>query len=113
MKKKKCNHISFWTIYTLVNFRRVFYKKKWLNFKCSHCKEECNLRINWRQKWDNLSIKSIWKYILWLLIPVLLIILVADNQMDFRYAILIVILYHFLAMFYIINYSKLLKIKAK
>jgi len=112
MENKKCNHKSFWEIYKIINFKKTFSKKDWVDFVCKACNKKCNLRWEWYNEMKKSPVKKYFTYFLWLLPAIILIILVAFKIMCSLTAIFIIIAYHFWAMFYIIK-SKRLKISKK
>ena len=110
MKNKKCSHIKFWQIYKIINFNKTFWKKKGREFKCEICHEKCKLKWKWYEKINN--IVRFFTYLLWLLPAIILILLVACGKLNFLIAILIITVFHFLAMYFIIN-SRRLQIEKK
>ena len=104
---KNCKHISFWNIYKVINFNKTFNSNNWITFKCDKCDTKCILKWKWYKKMKESFIKKILTYFLWLLPAIILIILVASWKIHFLLAISIIIAFHFVAMYYIINSDRL------
>lgn len=112
MPNKKCDHKSFWEIYKIINFRRTFSSKSWIDFKCKVCHKKCNAKWEWYNEMHKNPVKKYLTYFLWMLPAIILIFLVAFKFMCSFTAIIIIIIFHFWAMYYIIK-SKRLKITKK
>lgn len=109
---KKCNHVSFWDIYKVINFHKSFPGKSWREYDCTKCWKKCTLKWKWYKKMKKNPFIQFFTYFLWILPAIILIALVVYWALNYMTAIFIVSLYHFWAMYYIIN-SNRLKIKEK
>lgn len=110
MKAKNCKHNSFWQLYKVINFSRISNLDNGIKFKCSTCNTKCTLKWKWYIKMEKNNMKRIATYLLWLSPAAILIYLVATLKMNYLVAIGLIIIFHFAAMYYIINSDKL-KIK--
>jgi CXXC-20-CXXC protein len=102
MSLQKCPNckkkISFWKVYKKINKKR-FYSNHLL--KCNKC--DGKLSINLKNK---SFIERLLKAFAWMLLPILLIIIVALGLLNAFVAMVIVIIFHLIAMVYIIkNYN--------
>lgn len=91
-------HISWGKVYKKINKKR-FYGNHLL--KCPKCKYKLGIKLKKKS-----ILESMWKALLWMAFPILLIGLVALGNFSVLYAIILVILYHFMAMAYIISTYK-------
>lgn len=107
MKPKNCIHRSFWQIYKIINFNLKFYNKKWKKFICESCWEKCKLEWKGYKKLQKGWIKKYIIYFLWILPAIILIYLAVTQIITYICAILIITIFHFLAMSYIINSGRL------
>jgi hypothetical protein len=112
MWNKKCNHLSFWQIYKIINFNVKFIDKEWRVFKCNKCNKKCVLSWKWYKEMKKNGFNKAAIYFLWLLPALILMYKVANLELNYLIAILLVIIYHFWAMCYIID-SPRLKITEK
>jgi hypothetical protein len=86
---------SYWRIYKEINLKHF---SKWMSVKCDYCKEKMKIKIK-----DKSPIEMMKSWFLWMAFPILLILFVAFEIMDYKVAIFHVIVYHFLAMYIIIK----------
>ncbi|NDK08743.1 hypothetical protein EOM39_05900 [Candidatus Gracilibacteria bacterium] len=112
MKDKKCDHTSFWQVYWIINLHNIFSDEKGREFKCKNCKKKFAISRKGYKKINKNLIKRYGSYFLWLSPALILIYLVAFGYMHYLIAILLIIAFHFGAMYYIINSPKL-KIEEK
>jgi len=110
--KNKCNHKDFWNIYKVINFNKKFCEKHWREFKCETCWKKCILKWKWYNKLQKSRIKKYFVYFLWILPAIILIYLSIIQIISYLLAILIITIFHFVAMYYIV-YSDRLIIKEK
>ncbi len=110
MKEKACDHLSFWQVYKIINFNRIFNRKKWFNFVCEKCHKKCD--IVWKKSKKISFFVRVCSYFLWLFPALLLIISVILHYLDYKTAIVLITLFHFFAMYFIIN-SKYLVISSQ
>lgn len=107
MKEKRCKHISFWDIYKAINFGRFFARKWWIKIKCNDCGKMYLVKWKWYKKIKRSFIKSFLTWFMWMLPAFILIYLVATQVLHYMLAIILITIFHFWAMFYIINSRKL------
>lgn len=112
MKVKNCNHDSFWQLYRVINFSRFSNLDNGIKYKCDKCGAKCTLKWKWYMKMEENIMKKMATYLLWLSPGIILIFLVATLRLNYLVAILLIIIYHFAAMYYVINSGKL-KIKVR
>lgn len=103
----KCEHKSFWEMYKIINFKKTFSVEKWIDFQCSTCNKKCNVKWRGYNEMNENSIKKYFIYFLWLFPAIILIILVAAGVICSLIAIWLITFFHFWAMYYIINSSRL------
>ena len=108
MSKNKCTHKYFWGIYKIINFSKNFCEKAGSEFKCEKCNKKCVLKWKGCKKMKKSWIKKYITYFLWLLPAIVLIYLSVTQIISYLLAILLIIIFHFLAMFYVINSDKLI-----
>lgn len=99
MKDKACHTQSFWDIYKAINFKQT------KRFDCSWCGEP--LKIKWRKQDKSLSWR-ICSGFMWMSPAIALILLVVTGNMSALHAILLIILFHFAAMYFLINSGRLI-----
>ena len=107
MKIKNCKHNSFWEIYKVINFNKTFSAKNWVEFKCNNCNKKCIVKWKWYKKIMQNNVKRVFTYFLWLLPAIILIVLVANWNMNYLIAIWLITIFHFVSMIYIINSDRL------
>lgn len=112
MKSNNCNHASFWQLYKVINLSRFSNLDNGIKFRCSKCNTKCTLKWKWYMRMEKSIMKKIATYLLWLSPAILLIYLVATLKMNYLIAIWLIIIFHFAAMYYVINSDKL-KIKVR
>jgi hypothetical protein len=110
MKDKNCTHKSFWQIYKIINFNKTFCWENGREYRCELCNKKCVLKWKWYNKMKKNFVIRFITYLLWLSPAIILILLVAYWMLNFLVAILIITMFHFWAMYFIINSSRL-KIK--
>lgn len=94
-KCPKCKKKIPWgTVYEAIN-------RKEKHVKCPFCNKKEKFK-----KEKKSFIKALIQKFLWLSVPLLMIILVAMQKLSFIIAIDIVIIFHFISMYFIIKYSK-------
>jgi CXXC-20-CXXC protein len=106
MSLQKCPNckkkISFWKVYKKINKKR-FYSNHLL--KCNKCEAKLGIRLKKKS-----FIERLLKAFAWMLLPILLIISVALGNLNAFVAMGIVIIFHLIAMAYIIRTYKYNKI---
>lgn len=107
MKNKKCDHKNFWEIYKIINFNRTFWDENWRKFKCSKCNKKCILKWKWYKKMKKNPIKRFFTYFLWLIPGFLVIYLAFTQVISYICAIILITIFHFLAMYLIIKSDRL------
>lgn len=112
MSKKNCNHRSFWEIYKIINFNRTFCEEKGRKFTCSKCGKKCKLKWRGYKEMKKSGFKKYLTYFLWMLPAIILIFLSVTQIISYWSAILYIIIFHFWAMYFIVN-SDRLEIKCK
>lgn len=102
MSLQKCPNckkgIPWWKIYKNIN-KKKFYGNHLL--KCSKCKYKLGIKLKKKS-----ILKSIWEALLWMAFPIIMIVSVAIVNFNFLYAIVLVTIYHFIAMDYVIKTYK-------
>ncbi|MDD2566296.1 MAG: hypothetical protein PHZ26_05880 [Candidatus Gracilibacteria bacterium] len=92
----ECKKVNpYWNIYKAINFRGF---KKGMSMECTFCKENMIVDYDLKDK-RKLYIAGI----SWMALPILNIILAYFEVISYFFAILIVIAFHFSAMYYIIK----------
>nr|MDD3720368.1 hypothetical protein [Candidatus Gracilibacteria bacterium] len=89
---------NFWRIYKDINFYKF---KGGITIKCGFCKNKEKI---WKTK--GCSFIRILHGFLWMLPAFILIYLVVVGKINYLIAILLITIYHFLAMYYIIKFGK-------
>jgi TRAP-type C4-dicarboxylate transport system permease large subunit len=103
-KCPKCKKkIKFWKVYKKINKKR-FYSDHLLT--CHKCKAKLGIKLKQSSFW-----KSLLKAFAWMLLPILLIVSVALGNLNAFVAMWIVVVFHLLAMAYIIKTYKYNKVK--
>ena len=98
-KCPKCKKkIKFWRVYNKINKKR-FYADHLLT--CHKCKAKLSIKLKQTSFIKNL-LKAFW----WMLLPILLIISVALGNLNVFIAMWIVVVFHLVAMAYIIKTYK-------
>lgn len=108
MKDTACHTPSFWDIYKAINL------KKTKNFPCSWCGE--SLTVKWKKQ-QKTFIARLCRWVVWMSPAILLMLLVATDMIWYIHAIILITLFHFLAMYFLINSPRLvvknIKLKTK
>lgn len=99
MKDKACHTQSFWDLYKAINL------KTRRNFPCSWCEQP--LKIKWKKQAKTPAAK-LYSGLLWMSPAIILIAMVATGMMNYLHAIILIILFHFTAMYFIINSGRLI-----
>ncbi len=99
MKDKACHPQSFWDIYKAINFNRG------KSFDCSWCDGKCKLK--WKKQDKSFGARVL-SWFLWMSPAIILIALVATQNMSALHAIILIIAFHFAAMYFIINSWRLI-----
>lgn len=86
---------SYWRVYKNINLKH--YSKE-MSIKCEFCHEKMRLKIK-----EKNSCEKVKSWFFWMFLPLILILLVAIHKLNFIIAILAVIIYHFIAMYYLIK----------
>ena len=112
MKKQKCFHDDFWTVYKMINFSHSFNTEK----KCPNCNKKIAVKLKGYKKVENTPMMHLLSGIFWMM-PVFFILALASLYMDafpynYIWAVIALIAYHFAAMYYIIK-GPFLKVKVK
>jgi fatty-acid desaturase len=103
-KCPNCNKkIGFWKVYKKINKKR-FYSNHLL--KCHHCSAKLGIKLKKKSFTERLL-----KAFAWMSLPILLIISVALGNLNAFVAMGIVIVFHFVAMGYIITHYKYNNVK--
>lgn len=103
LKNNKCCHNDFWTVYKMINFSHSFDTQK----KCETCGKKISVHLRGYKKTQNTPMMHLLSGVFWMM-PVFFILAVASYYMEafplnYIVAILMLILYHFAAMYYIIK----------
>lgn len=112
VKKEKCCHDDFWTVYKMINFSHSFDTQQ----TCEACGKKISVKLRGYKKSQNTPMMHILSAVFWMA-PVFFILAVASYYMEsfplnYIIAILMLIVYHFAAMYYIIK-GPFLKVKIK
>lgn len=109
MSLQKCPNckkkINYWRVYKKIN-QNKFYKNHLL--KCHKCDAKLGIKLKKKTFWERLL-----KGFAWMWLPILLIICVALGSLNAFVAMGIVIVFHFVAMTYIIKTYKYNHVKIK
>lgn len=99
MKDKACHTQWFWDVYKAINFKQT------KMFPCSWC--ESPLKIKWKNSPKTITQKFC-SWLLWMAPAIILIALVAKDIMWFGHAIVLIIFFHFIAMYFLIHSPRLI-----
>jgi len=86
---------SYWKIYKELNKKHL---KNWMQIECDFCKSKMVLNY-----WKKSIINKIIYWIFWLILPILIIFLTINWTINYISAIIIVTIFHFIAMYAIIK----------
>jgi len=116
MSPKKQELPDYWSVYMAVNLKRLSHNREYVDKKSG---KKMTYEFIGNESMKNSLFMQVFSAILWLS-PVLVIFMVSlcytlTNPMAYFYAILVIIAYHFAAMYYIIRgpFLKISEVKKK
>lgn len=92
---------SYWRIYKEINVKHL---SKWMSINCKFCNYEMKIDIKERS-----LLRNIFNWLLWITPSIIITFLAFVWKISFWLAILLVIIFHFVSMYFIIknmNYKK-------